>query len=232
MPGKLRTCDRRLGTILLAEVVTVNTERVGLGVFAIDPSRCADHRLCKVAPHDEEYSFSDDGDILRRPTKQCQVGESVKAGTQTGLTSGMTVDKVKVVWNLAMPGEVDCACHAVLGTDDYPGTWATFADNEDSVSALVRLIHEADHPVPMESRVVKSELIGIVFGISRMHQQGAGTLLRPVSCQSRTSWLGLAKPFNLILAWNLRIDWKRVAPMRCWERLGLPLTLSDRIFVI
>ena len=172
MQQKLQNCNRRLGTILLHDIETVDGERFDLGVITMDPSRCADNQLRKIPMYNVRYTFSDEGDHLSLPGKPYKVGESVvKAGIQTGLTSGTIVDKVTVNWDLGTSREVKCSCHAVLGTNEE-GRGAMFADAGDSGSALVRLVREADAPLEEEAIVVKSELVGIVFAI--VQERAAG----------------------------------------------------------
>src|SRR5205085_3563820 len=48
MQLKLKSCDRRLGTVLLQDIESVDGERIDLGVIAMDQSRCADNRLGKI----------------------------------------------------------------------------------------------------------------------------------------------------------------------------------------
>jgi hypothetical protein len=172
MQLKLKSCNRRLGTILLEDIESVDGERFDLGVIAMDPSRCADNRLGKIPAYRVRYSFSDEGDKLSWPENPYKVGESVvKAGIRTGLTVGTIIDKVSISWDLGTSTEVKCACHAVLGRNE-DGMAAMFADSGDSGSALVRLIREADAPVAEEAMVVKSELVGIVFAIVQEREAG------------------------------------------------------------
>jgi len=172
MQLKLKNCNRGLGTMLLQDIETVDGERFDLGVFAVDPSCCADNRLGKIPAYRVRYTFSDKGDKLSWPENPYKVGESVvKAGIQTGFTSGTIIDKVAINWDLGTSREVKCTCHAVLGTNE-DGMGAMFADAGDSGSALVRLIREVDAPVDEEAMVIKSELVGILFAIVQEREAG------------------------------------------------------------
>jgi hypothetical protein len=57
MQLKLKSCDTRLGTILLQDIGNVDRERIDLGIVAIDPSRYADNRLGKIPVYEVRYCF-------------------------------------------------------------------------------------------------------------------------------------------------------------------------------
>jgi hypothetical protein len=171
MQDKLQQYDRRLGTVLLDDVVTVGSDRIDVGLILVDPSRRGDNRLGKVAAYAENYTFDEDGDILRLPTGEYEVGESVvKAGIRTGLTRGRIVHQVSVKWDL-LPDTEKCPCHAIIGLDDDE-RGSGFSNKGDSGSAVVRLLHQVNDGEGKDSLVVRSELVGIVYGMVQEVEKG------------------------------------------------------------
>jgi hypothetical protein len=115
------------------------------------------------------------------PSDDYKVGEpAVKAGIQTGLTCGNIIDKVSISWDFPA-GSIKCSCHAIMGIDD-DGMGTMFSERGDSGSAVVRLMRREDDEVRKGSTVVRSEVVGIVYGIVREWSGGPFvTTFMPIS---------------------------------------------------
>jgi hypothetical protein len=158
MKERMDESERQLGSIVLADIDVVDTERIG--VFNADEDRRTDNCLSKVEYYSQVHQFRPDGDKLGLPRTSYQIEDVVwEAGIRTGLTEGTIMRKAYVNWG-TKEDRIDTECHAILGKAAGDGTWETFANLGDSGSAVVRLMRTGPAP-----GVSASELVGILHGI-------------------------------------------------------------------
>jgi hypothetical protein len=194
---KVVELDRLYGTTIVASTKTDDDpphRKLDYALVQVRAARIADNRLKKIPRFDEEWRFEKNGDLITTLSHPVRFNERVcKFGIRSGLTYGTIMDDVTLRWDPAGTHQISALDprwksiplskgYAVLGKAMPDGSFEDFASPGDSGSALLRIVRNPAASVETEGAVVKTELIGIVYGIVfEPHSKAYVTMYMPVT---------------------------------------------------